>query len=277
MSTKTNRNVGIIILALVLIASNLSAATVEWRPNIQLAASESASSGKPMLIKFSTEWCGYCKKMSRETFTNRQVASHIANCFVPVEVDGDQHRDLVRRLGIRSYPTTVVVSPKMEVVTQIKGFRTARQLTADLRGLCEHSTKTPEKAPRPTKSRKAIPSVFGDYCPASPIEHATLSKGDKQYQLNHRGFELTFASAALRDAFQENPNRYWPAIDGYCVISAVDESKLKLGNLQQGLLYMGRPWFFASAEHREKFRSRPEYYYEQLRAMYEQQPQRANR
>ncbi|MEM7315470.1 MAG: thioredoxin family protein [Planctomycetota bacterium] len=258
-------------IAIAVSVASTDAANVSWRTSVERAANESASSGKPMLIKFSTEWCGYCKKMSRETFSNRKVATHIASCFVPVAVDGDQNRALVQRLGIRSYPTTIVVSPKMEILTQIKGFRSARELSEELKGLCDHSTSGHPPQSNSISASRGKPSIFGDYCPVTPLESGKLAKGDKSFRLNHRGYELTFASDNFRKAFQANPKRYWPAIDGYCVVSAADESSLAMGKLNFGLLYLDRAWFFASPDKREKFRENPNYYYERLRQLQEQQ------
>ena len=112
---------------------------IQWRDNIQMAALEAQGADKPLLIEFSTTRCGYCKKMQRETFSNEKVISQVKKCFVPVSIDGNAHRRLAEQMGVRSYPTTVIVSPEMKVVAKIIGFRTADQLTVDLTKICTHS------------------------------------------------------------------------------------------------------------------------------------------
>ena len=74
--------------------------------------------GKHIVIDFSTAWCGFCKKMERETFTNNKVIDLINNEFIPVRIDGDSRRKInlegfmttERNLtkteyGVRGYPT----------------------------------------------------------------------------------------------------------------------------------------------------------------------------
>lgn len=71
-----------------------------------------------VLIDFSTAWCGYCKKMDRETFKNTRVIDFINDNFIAIKVDGDSRREFEidgfvtteRRItkemyGVRGFPT----------------------------------------------------------------------------------------------------------------------------------------------------------------------------
>jgi thioredoxin-related protein len=73
---------------------------------------------KQILIDFSTAWCGYCKKMDRETFTNTSVIEYVNSNFVAIRVDGDSKREFEidgfsttekkltsEMYGVRGYPT----------------------------------------------------------------------------------------------------------------------------------------------------------------------------
>ena len=90
---------------------------IEWLTYEEgLKAAE--ESGKHIVIDFSTAWCGYCKKMDRETFTNSKVIDLINNDFIPVRIDGDSRRKInlegfitternltKKEYGVRGYPT----------------------------------------------------------------------------------------------------------------------------------------------------------------------------
>lgn len=73
---------------------------------------------KQVFIEFSTAWCGYCKKMDRETFTDKRVINYINENLVAVRVDADSRREFEidgfktteRNIskevyGVRGYPT----------------------------------------------------------------------------------------------------------------------------------------------------------------------------
>jgi YHS domain-containing protein/thiol-disulfide isomerase/thioredoxin len=248
---------------LALLALHASADTLSWRKNLDTAAAEAAAAGKPMLVKVSTSWCGYCKKMARETFRDQSVVDHISTCFVPVQLDGDADRQIVKSMGVKSYPTTIIVSPEMKIVSKITGFRTAKQLSHELAALCAHEEP-------PVTAAAAKPSVFGGYCPVSPVTDKKFAKGDSRVRLNYRGYAITFASPRHRAAFLNDPERFWPAIDGFCPVSAVDQSVLQSGELSKALMYQDRIWMFATQEQLERFRERPAHYVTQLHYLSEQ-------
>lgn len=56
---------------------------VEW-----LTYGEALSSGKPILLHFGASYCGPCKRMEREVFTERTVVKHLGR-FACVKLDMD--------------------------------------------------------------------------------------------------------------------------------------------------------------------------------------------
>ena len=116
---------------------------IQWRTGIRAANRESSKTGLPILMKFSAKWCGPCKRMKAETFTDPRLAEMINTCFIPVEVDTDQNEQLARQLRIESVPTTMVISPQGDIVERREGFQSAAQLTGAIARFCQRPAEQP--------------------------------------------------------------------------------------------------------------------------------------
>lgn len=58
--------------------------------------------------------------------------------------------------------------------------------------------------------------AVGGHDPVAYFTEGRPVKGERQYSLKHLGAEWRFASAANRDAFAADPQRYAPQYGGYC-------------------------------------------------------------
>ena len=80
------------------------------------------------LLQFSSAFCAPCR-------TTRVVLADVAS-LVPgvahVEVDAEQHLDLVRRLGIQRTPTTLILDPQGQEVSRAAGAPRKQDVLAAL-------------------------------------------------------------------------------------------------------------------------------------------------
>jgi thiol-disulfide isomerase/thioredoxin len=80
------------------------------------------------LLQFSSAFCAPCR-------ATRRVLADVAgrtDGVAHVELDAEQHLDLVRRLGILRTPTTLVLDPRGHEVTRAAGAPTRQQVLAAL-------------------------------------------------------------------------------------------------------------------------------------------------
>ena len=78
-----------------LLAGNVHAQQVEWKTIEQAAKTDSKTNAKLYFVDFYTSWCGWCKKMDRETFTNPVVAKILNTYYIPVKFDAEGSTEFV--------------------------------------------------------------------------------------------------------------------------------------------------------------------------------------
>lgn len=125
---------------------------IQWL-TIEEAMEAQAEEPRKIIIDVYTQWCGPCKMMMANTFTNPDVISYInANYYAvkfdaegpdPVEFNGitytnDGYRPNVRgrnsphsfsrALGVSAYPTLIFMSEKGQIIAPISGYKTSGQL-----------------------------------------------------------------------------------------------------------------------------------------------------
>ncbi|NOY41929.1 MAG: thioredoxin family protein [Planctomycetes bacterium] len=77
---------------------------------------------KPLLVMFTSDNCVYCRKMLAETYGNPAVRKMLAGRTESVLAHANEYGELAKRMGIRGFPTTLVVSHQGEVLDLMEGF-----------------------------------------------------------------------------------------------------------------------------------------------------------
>ena len=94
---------------------------VVWR-DLDAALTESRQADKPVMIHFTAQWCGWCKKMKKEVYGQSDVAAALNHDFVPVMVDADRRPDLKAEYGVKGLPTIWFLTSAGEGITYIPGY-----------------------------------------------------------------------------------------------------------------------------------------------------------
>ena len=112
---------------------------IELKNNVEIT-----NNGKKIILDLYTDWCGWCKVMDRNTFTDPDVIENINNNFLPVKFDAEYRNTVVfnknsykyvssGRKGINelsysltngylSYPMTVFLDENYQLITLLPGY-----------------------------------------------------------------------------------------------------------------------------------------------------------
>ena len=116
---------------------------MSWDEAVALAASE--KNPKKVFVDVYTDWCGWCKRMDKDTFQNPEVAAYMRDNFYMVKLDGEgaepieykgktytfvpQGRNGYHQLaaallqGRLSYPTVVFLDEKFQMLSPVPGYQ----------------------------------------------------------------------------------------------------------------------------------------------------------
>jgi thiol-disulfide isomerase/thioredoxin len=108
------------------------------------AAMKKADDGILMVfVDVYATWCGPCKMMDSEVYTDVKVADYMNANFVNVRLDGetDFGRKYAAEQQLEGYPSMFVFSDEGDRVSKIVGFRPADELLTELNGVVTNYTE----------------------------------------------------------------------------------------------------------------------------------------
>lgn len=126
---------------------------IQWM-KFEEAIDANAKSPKMLLVDVYTDWCGWCKKMDKETFTDPKVVEYINANFYAVKLNAEDtsrsfefmgktynEAQMAAAMRVRSYPNFVVIEPKLQNIAQLPGYRQPAEFLAGLNELIEKAFK----------------------------------------------------------------------------------------------------------------------------------------
>ena len=125
------RSVALCSLLLVVSVSTTTFAK-GWLRDVDHALSVAQTQRRPMVLFVSADGCVHCTRMIETTFRDTAVRKTLGTWFVAAAIKDSERPDLMQQLQIRSYPTTLVVSPSGQVLDQMVGYVSAEQLQTRL-------------------------------------------------------------------------------------------------------------------------------------------------
>ena len=123
------RNILVVICALMLLCRIAAASEfrfspqpnkadrVLWRAWGPDALEEAKKQDRLVLLSLSAVWCHWCHVMDETTYSNAEIIAFINEHFIPIRVDADMRPDIDALYNQGGWPSTVIMTPKGEVLS----------------------------------------------------------------------------------------------------------------------------------------------------------------
>ena len=101
-----------------------------WLKDYPAALKKAEAEKKPLLIDITTDWCGWSKKMDRETFADAAVQKELGS-FVLIRLNpeaSEPNGKVAESYGADSFPTLVVANYRGEQIGEESGYKNPKEL-----------------------------------------------------------------------------------------------------------------------------------------------------
>ncbi|MEN6329962.1 MAG: thioredoxin family protein [Methanobacteriaceae archaeon] len=113
-------------------SSSANSSGINWNTDLNTAFQQAQISNKMVFVDFYADWCHYCNQMDSETYTDVNVQQRIAQSYIAVKINTDDHPDLSSQYGIYGLPTIIIFDSNGQEIKRIEGYQSSSQLLSQL-------------------------------------------------------------------------------------------------------------------------------------------------
>ncbi len=113
-----------------------------------------AAAKKTVIVDFYTNWCGWCKKMDKETFTDKRVIDYMNKTYIAVKVNAESKETislpngptdgikLAKSFGVSGYPNYTFLDSEGKKINALPGYKKADEFIIILKYIGDGAYKT---------------------------------------------------------------------------------------------------------------------------------------
>jgi len=108
----------------------------QWQAGLQ----EASRTGRPILVDVYTDWCGWCRRMDRDTYAQAPIRDYLGGHYVTVKLNPEQSSELravANRFRVSGYPTTIFLRSNGDHLLTVPGYIPDKDFLPVLRYVAE--------------------------------------------------------------------------------------------------------------------------------------------
>jgi len=108
-----------------------------------------SETNKKILVDVYTDWCGWCKKMESDTYSDEDIKNYLTENYVLVRLNAESEiketvgneemtqAEIAKAYKVKGYPTTVFLAASGEPITFVAGYMKPADFLPVLRYVAE--------------------------------------------------------------------------------------------------------------------------------------------
>jgi thioredoxin-related protein len=114
-------------------SESVTESSISWH-SFDEALTIAKRDNKKVLLDVYTDWCGWCKKMDSEVYTDKSVITALTASFVAVKLNAESSKPLTYQgrsfteqsfaagAGVTGYPATIFLDAGLAPITLVPGY-----------------------------------------------------------------------------------------------------------------------------------------------------------
>ena len=119
--------------------------------------------GKPIMVDFYTEWCGWCKVMDKKTFSDSAVQVKLKSSYISLKLDAERGigREVAMKYRVTGFPTFGFFSADGNLIGKISGYQEIEPYMAALDSMQQLNVAGKNRFPGVSKELKLnYPEIY---------------------------------------------------------------------------------------------------------------------
>jgi thiol-disulfide isomerase/thioredoxin len=116
-----------LLVLIILVCALENVRADNWMTSFEEAQKMALATDKLMLVDFWATWCGPCKQMDADSWSQDEVKLLMQN-FVPVKIDIDSHQQIAIEYGVKAIPFVFIMDGNGKVLYKEMSYKDKNQV-----------------------------------------------------------------------------------------------------------------------------------------------------